>query len=136
MKIINLCIFLLVNINCQEHKQSTAASTLELSKEKKTNIQQMKYINPEEVKNWSLEQIREKYKPIEEEDFLLNDAVISEFRIGLYNFFDEKERKEPILIKEITWETDKDTNYTIWYKKDSNQWIFIDSFIWDKRLVF
>ena len=103
---------------------------------KEINTKQMKYINPEEVKNWSFEQIKEKYKPIQEEDFLLNEAIISEFRIGLYNFFNEKERKEPITIKEVTWEKDQNTNYTVWYKKEADQWVFIDSYIWDKDQLF
>lgn len=137
MKIINICLFLIVILSCTKHKPLMDSDTnTQLKVKKEIHTKQMKYINPEEVKNWTLEQIKEKYKPIQEEDFLLNEAIISEFRIGLYNFFDEKERKKPITIKEITWEKDQNTNYTIWYRKELNQWVFIDSFIWDKNSEF
>lgn len=134
MKIITICLFLVLNISCNKPKLTMDSEARTYPKE--INTKQMKYINPEEVKNWSFEQIKEKYKPIQEEDFLLNEAIISEFRIGLYNFFNEKERKEPITIKEVTWEKDQNTNYTVWYKKEADQWVFIDSYIWGKNWDF
>ena len=134
MKIITICLFLVLNLSCNKPKPTMASEARTYPKE--INTKQMKYINPEEVKNWSFEQIKEKYKPIQEEDFLLNEAIISEFRIGLYNFFNEKERKEPITIKEVTWEKDQNTNYTVWYKKEADHWVFIYSYIWNKNQLF
>ncbi|TWP23142.1 hypothetical protein ETU10_08585 [Apibacter muscae] len=141
MKKINLFVLILVlQISCQEHKQLShpAVSTpIEIiSTKSKINTQPMAFIDPEKVKNWSFEQIKEKYKPIIEEEYLLNEAIISEFRIELYNYFNEKERDQPILIKEVTWEKDNDTNFTIWYKKDADKWVFINSFIWEKDWMF
>lgn len=138
MKFISIYLFLILSLSCSKHKPFSVLNEDSKPKtEKESSPKQMKYINPEEVKNWTLEQIKKKYKPIREEDFLLNnEAMISEFRIELYNFFDEKERKKPILIKEVTWEKDQNTNYTIWYKKVANHWVFINSFLWKKTWNF
>jgi len=51
---------------------------------------------------------KDKYHPKSEVTFIMNDlydGIISEFRVGLYNCFSEKETKEnDILIKEVTWD--------------------------------
>ena len=50
----------------------------------------------------------DKYHPKSEVTFIMNDlfdGIISEFRVGLYNCFSQKESKEnDILIKEVTWD--------------------------------
>lgn len=138
MKFISIYLFLILSLSCSKHKPLPVFNEDSKQKiEKEISPKQMKYINPEEVKNWTLEQIKKKYKAIREEDFLLNnEAMISEFRIELYNFFDEKERKKPIMIKEVTWEKDQNTNYTIWYKKVADRWVFINSLLWKKTWNF
>ena len=40
------------------------------------------------------------------------------------------------MIKEVTWEKDQNTNYTIWYKKEADHWVFIYSYIWNKNQLF
>ncbi|MCT6868781.1 hypothetical protein [Apibacter sp.] len=134
MKIIIIFLFLAISLSCTRSKQTNDSETINYPKD--INFMQIKYINPEEVKNWSLDQIKEKYKPLEEEDFLLNKGLRSEFRIELYNFFNEKEREKPIMIKEVTWEKDQNTNYTVWYKKEADHWVFIYSYIWNKNQLF
>lgn len=94
------------------------------------------YINISKIKGLPLEDIVKKYTPIHEEDFLLNEEPITEFRIGLYNFFNEQERLKPILIKEITWKQSLSKNYTIWFKKIDNKWIYIDSYLWNNSAEF
>ena len=51
---------------------------------------------------------KDKHHPKSEVTFIMNDlydGIISEFRVGLYNCFSEKETKEnDILIKEVTWD--------------------------------
>ena len=51
---------------------------------------------------------KDKYHPKSEVTFIMNDlfdGIISEFRVGLYNCFSQKESKEnDILIKEVTWD--------------------------------
>ncbi|MGM5629504.1 hypothetical protein O2K51_01280 [Apibacter raozihei] len=140
MKALYVCLFVIIVLGCREHRVSVFNNNKKKEKENKIrgkNKLQHKYINVEEVKDWSLEQIKHKYKPIEEEDFLLNDIVlINEFRIGLYNIFKGKDREKPVPIKEVTWEKDEENNYTIWYRGDSGQWVAIDWYVWAKSLAF
>lgn len=63
--------------------------------------------------------------------------MISEFRIGLRNTFTEKEiENRDILIREVTWSSNKDENLTIWYEKKQDQWVLVDHFIWHKDALF
>lgn len=63
--------------------------------------------------------------------------MISEFRIGLRNTFTEKEiENRDILIREVTWSSNKDENLTIWYEKKQHQWVLVDHFIWHKDALF
>lgn len=78
----------------------------------------------------------EKYSILGEENYLLNEIYISEFRIELLNHFSKKELKLPILIKEITFEITNENNLTIWYKFDKNRWIYIISAEWSKDSEF
>ena len=63
--------------------------------------------------------------------------MISEFRIGLRNTYTEKEiENRDILIREVTWSSNKDENLTIWYEKKQHQWVLVDHFIWHKDALF
>lgn len=63
--------------------------------------------------------------------------MISEFRIGLRNTFTEKEiENRDILIREVTWSSNKDENLTIWYEKKQHQWVLVDHLIWHKNALF
>ena len=80
-----------------------------------------------------------KYPPLTDSTFILGkgDGVISEFRIGLRNTFTEKEiENRDILIREVTWSSNKDENLTIWYEKKQHQWVLVDHLIWHKNALF
>ena len=68
--------------------------------------------------------------------FLLNSGV-SEFRVGLYNFFPEKYLNETeVIIVEKTWEQDSISNKTVWYRLDKGELHTVDSLIWLKESEF
>lgn len=67
-------------------------------------------------KGLALEEIIRNYQPSNEKTFPLNENY-GEFRGALDAFFTEEQLKQPILIKEITWETNDSTLLTIWFIK-------------------
>lgn len=80
-----------------------------------------------------------KYSPLTDSTFILGkgDGLISEFRINLRNTFTEKEiENRDIIIREVTWSSNKDENLTIWYEKKQHQWILVDHLIWHKDALF
>jgi len=137
MKLYTLLFLSVLFIGCKENNaDKTLDNKVSLNSKEKEMIQQVKYINPEEVKGWPLKAVKEKYKPLTETEFLLNEAVISEFRVGLFNIFKGNERELPIPIKEMTWEKDSANNYTIWYKQTEAKWLPIDHLAWNKDQTF
>ena len=80
------------------------------------------------------------YSLVKETTFLMgdySDGLISEFRIELLNIFSEKEIQEKdILIKEVTWQIDKNNNLTIWYKRENKKWKPLKFFIYNKDTNF
>lgn len=80
------------------------------------------------------------YRPVKETTFIMGvgtDGYVSEFRVGLFNFFSEKEIQEKdIIIKEVTWKMNENNRLTIWYKRDNKKWIPIDRIIYDKHTDF
>lgn len=96
-------------------------------------------INYNQAKDIPVDNLITKYSPISDETFILGkkDGFITEFRAGLSNIFKEEEIKnKEIKIREITWETSKTQNLTIWYEEKDNKWVPIDHFIWDKESEF
>lgn len=92
-----------------------------------------------QTKDIPVDNLIKKYPPLRDETFILgkDNGFISEFRMGLANIFKEEEiRKRDIKIREVTWETSKTKNLTIWYEKKDNKWVPIDHFIWDKDSEF
>ncbi|GJH40863.1 hypothetical protein RCZ04_14130 [Capnocytophaga sp. HP1101] len=88
-----------------------------------------------------LNRYKDKYPPKSEVTFIMNDlqdGIISEFRVGLYNCFSEKEAKErDILIKEVTWDISSDDKYlTIWYRREGKHWVPIDHLLYSKDTRF
>ena len=85
---------------------------------------------------------KDKYHPKSEVTFIMNDlydGIISEFRVGLYNCFSEKETKEnDILIKEVTWDISYlDNKYlTIWYHRKGKHWVPIEHLLYSKDTNF
>ncbi len=99
-------------------------------------LKRIKFVNPEKVKGLSFEDIQKKYKPIREENFPLNEASISEFRIAVNNHFSKTQRKQAIPIKEATWKVDENTFFTIWFVETKGKWQPIEYYKWKKGMEF
>lgn len=98
-----------------------------------------KNINLNQIQQIPVNTLVSKYPPLIDSTFILGkgDGVISEFRIGLRNTFTEKEiENRDILIREVTWSSNKDENLTIWYEKKQHQWVLVDHLIWHKNALF
>lgn len=126
-----------INALEENHKTDTPKTTMKLAisegnlMEKNINFSQMQQI--------PVNTLVSKYPPLTDSTFILGkgDGVISEFRIGLRNTFTEKEiENRDILIREVTWSSNKDENLTIWYEKKQDQWVLVDHFIWHKDALF
>lgn len=134
MKIRILIISFFILLNCQPKKQKSVPVVKNFNNEKTMK----KQLNFSEIKKITLKEAINIYgKPITQEDFILEDIAINEFRIRLYNFFSKKELNESIRLKEITWEIKKDSLITVWYKKEGkDNWNPIDGFKYIKYTDF
>lgn len=115
----------------ESYKTNTLNVNTEFITEKNINLNQIQQI--------PVNTLVLKYPPLTDSTFILGkgDGVISEFRIGLRNTFTEKEiENRDILIREVTWSSNKDENLTIWYEKKQDQWVLVDHFIWHKDALF
>lgn len=115
----------------ESYKTDTLNVNTEFITEKNINLNQIQQI--------PVNTLVSKYPPLTDSTFILGkgDGVISEFRIGLRNTFTEKEiENRDILIREVTWSSNKDENLTIWYEKKQDQWVLVDHFIWHKDTLF
>lgn len=115
----------------ESYKTDTLNVNTEFITEKNINLNQIQQI--------PVNTLVSKYPPLTDSTFILGkgDGVISEFRIGLRNTFTEKEiENRDILIREVTWSSNKDENLTIWYEKKQHQWVLVDHFIWHKDALF
>lgn len=115
----------------ESYKTDTLNINTEFITEKNINLNQIQQI--------PVNTLVSKYPPLTDSTFILGkgDGVISEFRIGLRNTFTEKEiENRDILIREVTWSSNKDENLTIWYEKKQDQWVLVDHFIWHKDALF
>lgn len=98
-----------------------------------------KNINLNQIQQIPVNTLVSKYPPLTDSTFILGkgDGLISEFRINLRNTFTEKEiENRDIIIREVTWSSNKDENLTIWYEKKQHQWILVDHLIWHKDALF
>lgn len=115
----------------ESYKTDTLNVNTEFITEKNINLNQIQQI--------PVNTLVSKYPPLTDSTFILGkgDGVISEFRIGLRNTFTEKEiENRDILIREVTWSSNKDENLTIWYEKKQDQWVLVDHVIWYKDALF
>ena len=115
----------------ESYKTDTLNINTEFITEKNINLNQIQQI--------PVNTLVSKYPPLTDSTFILGkgDGVISEFRIGLRNTFTEKEiENRDILIREVTWSSNKDENLTIWYEKKQHQWVLVDHLIWHKDALF
>lgn len=95
-----------------------------------------KFVNPQETKGLSFDKICEKYTPIAQETFLLSEGPISEFRVGLEAYFNPTQMRQPIPIKEVTWEISDTDLLTIWFVEKQNQWQPLEQYEWQKGMEF
>nr|WP_279118714.1 hypothetical protein [Snodgrassella alvi] len=115
----------------ESYKTDTLNINTEFITEKNININQIQQI--------PVNTLVSKYPPLTDSTFILGkeDGSITEFRISLRNTFTEKEiENRDILIREVTWSSNKDENLTIWYEKKQHQWVLVDHFIWHKDALF
>lgn len=67
---------------------------------------------------------------IEEERFILND-LLPEFRIELYNHFDQEQiESQSIEIFEKSWKLDNENMVTVWYQRNQDSWQFVHKMTW------
>lgn len=134
MKIFLLISIVLIGCNNQNDKKIKKELTNPKWIEIKKNQDSLTF---EEVLELTKSEAIQKYgNPFSQEQFILDDLQ-GEFRIGLYNFFNKKERlSESILIDEVTWEKDKNTWITAWYQVIQNTTIPKDTVIWKKGTDF
>ncbi|WP_026449518.1 hypothetical protein [Aequorivita capsosiphonis] len=96
-------------------------------------------INKEKLLKLSLEKAKNEYGiPLSEKTYLLNEAVLDEFRINLKNFYTDEQFKKPIPINEVTWLNNlkKDILVTVWYEKRDNVWKPFDILEYNKNAEF
>ena len=75
-------------------------------------------------------------KPLLSENFDMSKGL-NEFRIGLYNVIRKEEyRGKPLLIQELTWESDSLHYKTVWYRSVNKIWLPVDVLVWQKDVQF
>lgn len=96
------------------------------------------FVNPEEIKEVAFDEIKEKYTALAEETFLLNESHYTGLRTFLPRYYSEQQLKQPIPIKEATWETSDSTLITVWFEQKTikNEWTPIKSYQWKKGTEF
>jgi len=69
--------------------------------------------------------------------FNLSTAAITEFRIGLLNYYNQDQRfSGRYIIEEVTWKKDDSTLVTVWYEKTDSCTFPVDAIIYDKNVCF
>ncbi|ENI5462321.1 hypothetical protein ACLH3R_002357 [Flavobacterium psychrophilum] len=102
-------------------------------------LNQRKFVNTEEIKDLAFDKIQEKYTALKQETFPLNESHYAGLREFLPHYFTEKQLKQPIPIKEATYETSDSTLITIWFEQKptkKNKWIPIEKYEWKKGTDF
>lgn len=86
-------------------------------------------------KSWNETQTQLR-EPIEDETFELSEAVLSEFRIGLYKLKQSLASNEDVTVREVTWAAQGDCRLTLWFKeRDGKQTVF-DTLYWNRHMEF
>lgn len=75
-------------------------------------------------------------QPTMEEEFVLGPDV-TEFRIELLNIYDAaKLKSDPPLIREATWSATDADNLTLWFSRDSGDWLAVHQMSWHPDTEF
>lgn len=81
----------------------------------------------------SIKEANDQYgEPFETDKFNIKNGV-PEFRMKLYNSFEEN---KSIDVFEATWHKSDTTNLTLWYIKKGKKWLPVDYYEWNKGLEF
>lgn len=99
-------------------------------------LNERNFVNAKEIKHLSFNKIQEKHTALEEETFLLNESHYAGLRGFLPHYFTEIQLKQPISIKEATWETSDSTLITTWFIEKQKQWQPIEHYEWKKGTEF
>ena len=102
-------------------------------------LNERKFVDAKRIKGLPFEEIREKYTALEEETFPLNESHYAGLREFLPHYFTEKQLKQPIPIKEATYETSDSTLITIWFEQKpakQNKWLPFKQYEWKKGMEF
>lgn len=97
------------------------------------------FLNVEKIKSLTFDKIKEHYTALEEKNFLLNETQYTGLREFLPHYFSKEQLKQPLRIKEATWETSDNTLITIWFEQRPNQqnkWVPIEYYEWKKGIEF
>ncbi len=74
--------------------------------------------------------------PIRDLSYNLNEVYPIYFRGPLKRFFTKEQLKQPIPIKEVTWDYSEDEYITVWYRNKKNVFEPFDTFIYNKDARF
>ena len=97
----------------------------------------MKTITTDLAVKYSLNEAELAFGPPGSSDEFVVDGALPEFRIGIYNFISKEEyTKQDILIKEMTWKKDENTNVTVWYVQKEGAWVCLDALEWPNDAIF
>lgn len=132
-KFIKILLLSLIIVGCDNNHSTQKIGTEKINP---STTNRTNFIEPKSVKNQTLDVIEKKYKPYKTAKFPLNEASISEFRIALYNHFNEPHRQQSIPIKEVTWKVDDSTFLTIWFIEKQNKWQPIEQYEWKAGTEF
>ena len=99
-------------------------------------LNERKFVNTKNTSILTYDEMKEKYTALEEETFLLNASHYAGLREFLPHYFTQKQLRQPILIKEATYETSDSTLITIWFMEKQKQWQPIEKYEWKKGTEF
>ncbi|WMY91548.1 hypothetical protein [Snodgrassella communis] len=98
-----------------------------------------KFMKFNQIEQTPVDSLIKKYPPLWDKTFILGkkDGFITEFRVGLFKQFTQKEIKSrDIKIREVTWASSDEENLTVWFEEKDHKWIPVEHFIWDKNAEF
>jgi len=131
--LLSYILFSFLVFSCKPNKEKTLVVSDDSIKTSSPIIQKSKM----NVKGLTLKEAITKYgEPQKKTTFELNAINLNEFRIELNNFFDNKQLKSKIDIKEITWKAQSDSVLTSWYKEYKKEWIYVHHIMYHKNDEF
>ncbi|WP_239403103.1 hypothetical protein [Snodgrassella communis] len=98
-----------------------------------------KFMKFNQIEQIPVDSLIKKYPPLWDKTFILGkkDGFITEFRVGLFKQFTQKEiRSRDIKIREVTWASSDEENLTVWFEEKDHKWIPVEHLIWDKNAEF